>query len=118
MLGAVMIHLQARKSLGQNFLVDPKANERIVRAIDPKEGDLFVEIGPGTGLLTRQLLASPLRRLIAFELDARAVPQLRIEFASDGPRFEVIEQDILSVDLLERSKNEGKKLRVAGNIPY
>jgi 16S rRNA (adenine1518-N6/adenine1519-N6)-dimethyltransferase len=113
-----MIDLKARKSLGQNFLVDQSAHKKIVAAIAPSAEDIVVEIGPGTGLLTKHLLASRLRKLVAFELDERAIPELRREFAAEGPRFEVREQDILDVDLRELSRELTAPLRVAGNIPY
>lgn len=113
-----MIDLKARKSLGQNFLVDVSAHKRIVAAIAPTAEDVLVEIGPGTGLLTKHLLASPLKRLIAFELDTRAIPELQREFASEGERFAVREEDILKVDLRTVSQEVSSPLRVAGNIPY
>jgi 16S rRNA (adenine1518-N6/adenine1519-N6)-dimethyltransferase len=113
-----MIQLKARKSLGQNFLIDPKVHERIVKHIDPTPEDVIVEIGPGTGLLTKALLAKDFKKLIAFELDERAVPQLRDEFISQGTPFEVIEQDILTVDLPALAEKERSMLRIAGNIPY
>jgi 16S rRNA (adenine1518-N6/adenine1519-N6)-dimethyltransferase len=113
-----MIELHARKSLGQHFLVDPKAHERIVKAIAPQQEDVIIEIGPGTGLLTRRLLTTPLKKLVAFELDTRAIPELRREFEAEGSRVEIIEQDFLTVDLKARMEQEGAKLRVAGNIPY
>ena len=113
-----MIELQARKSLGQHFLVDPKAHERIVKTIAPQPHDVIVEIGPGTGLLTQHLLRTPLKKLIAFELDTRAIPELRREFSAEGSRVEIVEQDFLTVDLKARMEQEGAKLRVAGNIPY
>ena len=113
-----LIHLEAKKSLGQNFLVDPKIHEKIVARIAPQSEDVVIEIGPGTGLLTRHLLASPLKRVIAFELDTRAIPELRQEFADQGERFQVFEQDFLTVNLQEIAEREGGTLRVAGNIPY
>jgi 16S rRNA (adenine1518-N6/adenine1519-N6)-dimethyltransferase len=113
-----MIHLPAKKSLGQHFLVDSAKHKRIVDALAPQAGDVVIEIGPGTGLLTQHLLASPLNKLIAFELDARAVPELREMFYSFGTRFEVKEQDFLEADLLGLAQNEGQKLRIVGNIPY
>ncbi len=113
-----LFHLPARKSLGQHFLVDLKKHQRIVESLAPERGDVVIEIGPGTGLLTRHLLESPLEKLIAYELDARAIPELREMFGSEGERFQIIEQDFLEADLLERSKKESKKLRVVGNIPY
>ena len=113
-----MFQLPAKKSLGQHFLVDPKKHVRIVEAVAPKEGDVVIEIGPGTGLLTRHLLSSPLEKLIAYELDARVVPELREMFRSEGERLEIKEQDFLQADLIELSKIEARKLRVVGNIPY
>jgi 16S rRNA (adenine1518-N6/adenine1519-N6)-dimethyltransferase len=113
-----MFHLPARKSLGQHFLVDPKKHQRIVEALAPERGDLVIEIGPGTGLLTRHLLASPLEKLIAYELDARVIPELREMFRSEAERFQIIEQDFLEADLPELARSEGKKLRIVGNIPY
>lgn len=113
-----MIHLPAKKSLGQHFLVDPQKHERIVETVAPKAGDIVIEIGPGTGLLTRQLLDTPLAKLIAFELDSRAVPELREMFASEGDRFQVFEQDFLQANLHDLASTAGRKLRVVGNIPY
>ena len=113
-----MIQLHARKALGQHFLTDPKAHERIVKSIAPQPEDILVEIGPGTGLLTKRLLATPLKKLIAFELDSRAIPKLQEEFEAEELRLEIVEQDFLDVDLGQLSQRETVKLRVAGNIPY
>jgi 16S rRNA (adenine1518-N6/adenine1519-N6)-dimethyltransferase len=113
-----MFHLSARKSLGQHFLVDPKINERIVAAINPGADDTIVEICPGTGLLTRKLLDTHVKKLIAFEVDERAVPELREAFATEGERFAVIEQDFLEADLSNILPLDVKTLRIAGNIPY
>ena len=104
--------LRAKKSLGQHFLIDPRAHERIVKAVAPTASDVVIEIGPGTGLLTKHLMASPLKKLIAFELDSRAIPLLRVQFPDE--RFEVREQDFLEVDLSEFNES----VKVIGNIPY
>ncbi len=113
-----MVKLRAKKSLGQHFLVDPKAHKRIVEALAPRSTDVVIEIGPGTGLLTRELLSSPLKKLIAFELDARAIPELRAMFRAEGNRFTLEEQDFLETDLPAIARREGQSIRVAGNIPY
>ncbi len=113
-----MFHLPAKKSLGQHFLIDPNIHQRIVDVLSPKPEDVAIEIGPGTGLLTRHLLQSPLGKLIAFELDKRAVPELREMFSNEGHRFEVREQDFLECTLSKISQEAEKKLRVIGNIPY
>jgi 16S rRNA (adenine1518-N6/adenine1519-N6)-dimethyltransferase len=108
-----MAQLKAKKSLGQNFLVDKKALSRIVLAAGIVTGDTVIEIGPGTGLLTHELLKSELGHLICYEVDERAVALLREEI--NDARIEIRKQDFLGADLTEMSKD---KLRVVGNIPY
>ena len=69
--------LSARKSLGQNFLLDLNLTSRIARAACPLEDAVIIEIGPGPGGLTRALLALGARRVIAVERDQRALPALQ-----------------------------------------
>src|SRR5947209_5998802 len=104
-----------KKSLGQNFLVDEHARRRIAEAAKIKEGDVVIEIGPGTGLLTRELLKYPVKKLIAFEVDSRAVAALAEEI--EDPRLDVLQQDFLEADIAKLHKENGK-LKIAGNIPY
>ncbi|HEY3874474.1 MAG TPA: 16S rRNA (adenine(1518)-N(6)/adenine(1519)-N(6))-dimethyltransferase RsmA [Candidatus Kapabacteria bacterium] len=113
-----MFTLPAKKSLGQHFLIDPSYHERIVKAAAIEPGDCTIEIGPGTGLLTKHLLGTPLEKLIAFELDARAIPELQEMFQDQQSRFEVRQEDFLKTNLETISTECGKKLRVVGNIPY
>ena len=84
--------LSARKSLGQNFLLDLNLTGRIARAAGPLDGVTVVEIGPGPGGLTRALLAEGARRVIAIERDERALAALAgnhgVRIAA-GPRFGV-----------------------------
>src|SRR5256886_16521883 len=68
--------LSARKSLGQNFLLDLNLTARIARAAAPLEDATIIEVGPGPGGLTRALLALGARRVIAIERDARCLPAL------------------------------------------
>ncbi len=110
------MNLKANKSLGQNFLVDEKARTRIAEAAGIKEGDVVIEIGPGTGLLTKELLKLPLKKLIAYEVDDRAVELLREEILDD--RFEVRSEDFLKADISALQNEFGAKLKVVGNIPY
>src|SRR3982751_2950913 len=82
--------LSARKSLGQNFLLDLNLTAKIARAAAPLEDAVIVEIGPGPGGLTRALLASGARRVVAVEHDARALPALE-EISRRYPgRLEVV----------------------------
>ena len=105
--------LWAKKSLGQNFLVDEQALERIVDAADLYEGDEVVEVGPGTGLLTEQL-TQKVKKVTAVELDADMVDILQRQFAlSDN--FTVLHQDILKTRVEDIASEHYK---VVANIPY
>ena len=85
--------LSARKSLGQNFLLDLNLTSRIARAAAPLEDSTIVEIGPGPGGLTRALLAQGVRRVIAVERDERAIPALE-EIAQRYPgRLTIVNAD-------------------------
>jgi 16S rRNA (adenine1518-N6/adenine1519-N6)-dimethyltransferase len=107
--------VRAKKSLGQNFLVDPMIQRRIVAALDAGPGDEVLEIGPGTGALTRHL-AGEVRHLVAVELDDRLVAALRREYA-DEPSVEIHHANALDLDLADLSADVSA-LRVIGNIPY
>jgi 16S rRNA (adenine1518-N6/adenine1519-N6)-dimethyltransferase len=108
--------LSARKSLGQNFLLDLNLTARIARASGPLEGVEVIEVGPGPGGLTRALLALGAKRVIAVEKDSRAIAALG-EIAAHYPgRLEVLEADALEVDLLPHLS--GAPVRVVANLPY
>ena len=107
--------LSARKSLGQNFLLDLNLTAKIAR----QAGDLtqcdVLEIGPGPGGLTRGLLAEGARRVLAIEKDRRCIPALA-EIAAHYPdRLQVIEGDALDIDPLSHLT---PPIRVAANLPY
>jgi len=106
---------RAKRSLGQNFLIDPNIQRKIVAAIEPGPDDEVLEIGPGVGALTRHL-AGTVKRLVLVELDNDLAARLRDEFAGD-PSVEVINQDVLEVPL-ERVSSDPAALKVIGNIPY
>ncbi|MDQ4061222.1 MAG: 16S rRNA (adenine(1518)-N(6)/adenine(1519)-N(6))-dimethyltransferase RsmA [Pseudomonadota bacterium] len=107
--------LTARKSLGQNFLLDLNLTARIARAAGPLEGIEVVEVGPGPGGLTRALLAEGARRVVAIERDARAVAALR-EIAGRYPdRLAVVEADALAIDM---AAAVGRPAKVVANLPY
>ena len=108
--------LAAKKSLGQNFLLDLNLTRRIARAAGANEGGTFYEVGPGPGGLTRALLAEGAERVVAVERDARCLPALA-EIADAFPgRLEVIEADALALD--EAVLLKGEPVRVAANLPY
>jgi 16S rRNA (adenine1518-N6/adenine1519-N6)-dimethyltransferase len=106
---------RAKRSLGQNFLVDPNVQRRIVRAVDARPDDEVLEIGPGRGALTRHL-AGAVRRLVLIELDNDLAARLQEEYA-DRSDVEVIHADVLDVPL-ERVTEAPAALKVVGNIPY
>jgi 16S rRNA (adenine1518-N6/adenine1519-N6)-dimethyltransferase len=108
--------LIAKKSLGQNFLLDLNLAARIARAGGPLAGVTALEIGSGPGGLTRALLALDAARVIAVERDVRAVAALR-EIAEHFPgRLDIVAADALSFDprpLLDRGP-----VRIVANLPY
>ena len=108
--------LRARKSLGQNFLLDFNLIARIARAAGPLDGVTVVEIGPGPGGLTRALLAQGARRVIAIERDERAIAALS-EIAERYPgRLDVVAGDALEFD--PRTRLDGGPARIVANLPY
>jgi 16S rRNA (adenine1518-N6/adenine1519-N6)-dimethyltransferase len=108
--------LSARKSLGQNFLLDLNLTMRIARAAGPLDDITIVEIGPGPGGLTRELLALGARRVVAVERDERAIAALD-EIAARYPgRLEIVAGDALTVDA-RRHIGTGRAMVVA-NLPY
>jgi 16S rRNA (adenine1518-N6/adenine1519-N6)-dimethyltransferase len=106
--------LQPKKSLGQNFLHDPHALEKIVSVAEVGPDDRVLEIGPGTGLLTAHL-ADIASEVVAVELDTRLKPILDAQFAG-RPNVRVIWDDILNVDV--DSLFEGRDYIVVANVPY
>jgi 16S rRNA (adenine1518-N6/adenine1519-N6)-dimethyltransferase len=102
----------ARKRFGQHFLTDSAVIHRIVAAIDPRDGEALVEIGPGLGAMTDPLVAR-CGRLTVIELDRDLAARLRRR-----PELEVVEADVLKVDFAALAHAKGLPLRVVGNLPY
>jgi 16S rRNA (adenine1518-N6/adenine1519-N6)-dimethyltransferase len=108
--------LRARKSLGQNFLLDLNLTARIARAAGPLAGVTVLEVGPGPGGLTRALIAGGAQRVVAIERDDRAIAALA-EIAERYPgRLEVIAADALAYD--PRTQLDGAPARIVANLPY
>jgi 16S rRNA (adenine1518-N6/adenine1519-N6)-dimethyltransferase len=105
-----------RKRFGQHFLHDPAVIERIVRALDARPGDHLVEIGPGRGALTEQLLALPHRTLDAIEIDRDLAARLQARFPGGTHALHVC--DALQFDYAALARERGGPLRIVGNLPY
>ena len=108
--------LAAKKSLGQNFLLDLNLTGRIARAAGPLDGVTVIEIGPGPGGLTRALLIAGSKKVIAVERDDRAIAALN-EVAEAAPgRLDIIAGDALEFDATKHIA--GGPVRIAANLPY
>lgn len=108
--------LIARKSLGQNFLLDLNLTGRIARAAGPLAGVTVIEIGPGPGGLTRALLSQDAGRVIAVERDVRAVGALQDIAARYPGRLVVVEGDALDFD--PSPFLGASPVRIVANLPY
>lgn len=102
---------RAKKSYGQNFLIDQSVVDKILVAADLKKGESVLEIGPGTGLLTQALVGSK-ARVVAVELDHDLIEPLVKHF---GEKIELIEGDILRIETLPV---EDRNYKLIANIPY
>ncbi len=107
--------LAARKSLGQNFLLDLNLTRKIARAAGPLEDCTIYEVGPGPGGLTRALLMEGAKKVVAVERDERCLPALE-EIARAYPgRLDIFNADALAIDETERLSGA---VRIASNLPY
>jgi len=107
--------IAARKSLGQNFLLDLNLTRRIARAAGDLSNVTVVEIGPGPGGLTRSLLAEGAAKVVAIERDRRCIAALQ-EVAAHWPgRLDIREADALTVDLSDLAP---PPIKIVANLPY
>lgn len=109
-------NIRANKSLGQNFLINQNVIDEIVNSAEITDEDLIIEIGPGLGTLTKQLLEKA-GKVICIELDERMVGILNDRF-SLYENFEIINEDVLKVDLNKIIEKENKKCKIVANLPY
>ena len=107
--------LVARKSLGQNFLLDLNLTARIARAAESLAGVTVLEVGPGPGGLTRALLSLGAARVIAVERDERAIAALREIAAVYPDRLDIVEADALDFD---PQAYRYRPSRIVANLPY
>ncbi len=115
MIPDITVTHKARKRFGQNFLHDPAVIQRIVNAVHPRRGETMVEIGPGQGALTCELL-SALGRLDVVELDRDLIPLLEQNCGNRG-ELHIHQADALQFDFCSLSPGP-HQLRVVGNLPY
>ena len=105
--------VKPKKYYGQHFLKSKGVVKKIVDALDLKPEDTVLEIGPGTGVLTEELLKRSPKKLIAVEVDRELIPLLEEKF-KNLPNFELLNADATKLDFCKFGKN----LKVVGNLPY
>ena len=107
--------LRAEKKLGQNFLLDLNLTDKIARAAGDLSDAAVFEIGPGPGGLTRSLLATDIKKLIAVEYDLRAIKALESLQSAAGTRLDIHHLDALQADLCDMAE---APRAVVANLPY
>jgi 16S rRNA (adenine1518-N6/adenine1519-N6)-dimethyltransferase len=110
--------LDAKKSLGQNFILDKNFTDKIARAAGDLSNSIVLEVGPGPGSLTRSILDAGAKKLIAVEKDSRCLQALNELKEFYGKRFEIIEGDALEIEELTLLKNDIEKFKIIANLPY
>lgn len=108
-----------KKSLGQNFIVEPNILANIVKAAELDENTNVIEVGPGIGALT-EFVARSSKQVVAFEIDDRLIPVLK-DTLSPYDNVEIVHQDVLKAHLKEvlaEKINLDEKLMVVANLPY
>lgn len=117
--------LDAKKSLGQNFILDKNFTDKIVRAAGNLSDATVFEIGPGPGSLTRSILDAGAEKLIAIEMDSRCIKALNELKDFYKNRLEIVEDDALKIDEIEILQNQipprdgvEKKFKIIANLPY
>ena len=107
--------ITANKKLGQNFLIDEKIIEEIIKAANISKKDLIIEIGPGIGSLTKSIIPNA-GKTICIELDKKMANIISNRFKNE---IEIINEDILKVDLKKiAEQNKDKNIKVVANLPY
>ncbi len=106
--------LDARRKLGQHFLLDENLTGKIARQAGDLAGRHVIEVGPGPGGLTRALLETPAAHITAVEIDPRAAEAIR-ELASRDPRLSLLEADAMTTDLVAIS---AAPRQIVANLPY
>ncbi len=105
--------MRLKKKLGQHLLIAPGVLKKLTELMQVKPGEVVVEIGPGTGNLTKELLKTPLKKLYLIEIDPEMIKKLREHLEDE--RVEIIQADASEFDF---SLLKEKELKVVGNLPY
>ncbi len=108
--------LNAKKSLGQNFILDQNFTDKIVKSAGELKDQLVLEIGPGPGSLTRSILKQDIKNLVAIEKDQRCIQILQEIKEFYQSKLTIIEQDALKIDELTIFSNQ--KFKIIANLPY
>ena len=113
--------IKANKDLGQNFLINNEVVENIINSSEVSEEDLIIEIGPGLGTLTKELIKRA-GKVVCIELDKKMIKILKDRFITSS-NLEILNEDVLQVDLNELiKKHKGndniKKAKIVANLPY
>ena len=109
--------IRANKNLGQNFLIDEDTINTIVKSAEIKKEDCVIEIGPGLGTLTKELVKKA-GKVICIELDSKMISILKDRFSEE---VILINQDVLKVnlkELIEEQKKEKYTIKIVANLPY
>lgn len=114
-LSEVIRALRAKKSLGQNFLSDPSILKRIVESAAPLENCTMIEVGPGPGGLTREMIKHPCKEIILIEQDERCLPYLEQLKGHFEGTFTLLNQDALEIPLHTLGASPRK---IIANLPY
>ncbi|MDQ0567692.1 16S rRNA (adenine(1518)-N(6)/adenine(1519)-N(6))-dimethyltransferase RsmA [Mycoplasma yeatsii] len=110
------MQVKAKKHFGQNFISDPKLISRIVDVLNDDSDQLIIEIGPGTGALTTELVKR-FKKVVAIEIDKELEPILKSKINSDN--FDFVLADVLTVDFESIIKQyDFKKVSIISNMPY
>ncbi len=108
-----MKNIKPLKRFGQNYLVDKNIIRKIVDELNPAEQECIVELGPGKGAITEELLER-VNKIFAVEIDRRIIDDLRNKY----PKLTVFENDILKFDFKKLKEKCDSKIRIIGNIPF
>ena len=113
-------HIKANKNLGQNFLIDEQAIEKILSSSEIGKEDCVIEIGPGLGTLTKELLEKA-GKVISIELDKKMIPILKDRFLL-YKNFELVNDDVLRIKkkkiIADEKENGFKDVKIVANLPY